>query len=82
MLFDRGQSLIRDHLKKGVIYWMCPFSKDYRCMIYNTRPSICRNFHCDEPEISKENRDSYRKESKTIGTLFHIMEIIKDDRRG
>jgi Fe-S-cluster containining protein len=82
MIFDRGQALIRDHLKKGVIYWLCPFSKNYRCTIYNTRPSICRTFHCDEPEMSKEYRDSYRKESKTIGTLFSIMEIIKQDRKG
>jgi hypothetical protein len=35
MLFNQGQKIIKDHLKKGVLYWMSPFSINYRCKIYN-----------------------------------------------
>lgn len=47
-IYDRGISLIKKHWEKGTIYWMCPFSKNKRCLIYNTRPLICRQFHCKE----------------------------------
>lgn len=82
MLFNQGIELILSHLKNGVIYWICPFSINYRCKIYNTRPNICRMFHCDEPELSKMHRNTYDIKSHTIGDLFHIQEIVRQIKQG
>lgn len=70
-LYSYGVNLIIEHLRNNSIYWMCPFSHNKRCMIYNKRPAICKNFHCDSnPETNRDFRNSYIGQNHFIVDLF------------
>lgn len=70
-LYQQGLVTIHKYLKQGTVYWMCPFSHGKRCRIYSKRPQMCRQFHCDESEKSREFRDSmYPTGSHIIAELF------------
>lgn len=58
--------------EKGITSIMCPFSlPSKRCAIYNKRPAICRDFHCDTELHSKFNKhDYFFSDNKTIRALF------------
>lgn len=42
--------------------WTCPFRSEVerKCLIYEVRPAICRDFRCDKPAKQiKANKDMY-----------------------
>ena len=42
--------------------WTCPFrsEKERKCLIYEVRPAICRDFRCDKPAKQiKANKNMY-----------------------
>mgnify|MGYP002802521453 FL=1 len=42
--------------------WTCPFrsEKERKCLIYEVRPAICRDFRCDKPAKQiKADKDMY-----------------------
>ena len=50
-LYSSGIEIILNHIKHNTVYWMCPFSRNKRCTIYNKRPVICQHFHCDSSAL-------------------------------
>lgn len=76
-LFNIGKNKIKKHLRKGVIYMMCPLTNDEnkKCSIYDMRPEICKLYHC-----SKELKGDYDKRKKEIESNPHkmILELFID----
>ena len=47
LIKDRLQE-IKENFDKGIADFTCPFiNKSGGCLIYNDRPFICKNFHCN-----------------------------------
>lgn len=60
---SKGKNLFKECMKKHIekevknnaINLTCPFSsKTKRCLIYNIRPRVCKEFHCS-PTLNKLN---------------------------
>jgi hypothetical protein len=68
-IYKDGVQLFEEYLNKGTFYCMCLFSDPItkKCKIYDTRPSICRDFHCS----SKLNKARINiQDFHLIGELF------------
>ena len=76
----------REIFKQGVTRWveigmrsnsfnmMCPFiSKTKRCLIYQIRPRICKEFHCS-PSLNKLDKSSV--ENSKHYTIYDIVKTI------
>ncbi|MGL4774522.1 MAG: YkgJ family cysteine cluster protein [Clostridium sp.] len=68
------QEAKRKHKAKAIKYrsinFMCPFSsKTRKCMIYNLRPKVCRDFHCKE-SLNKLKKEHRIATGYVIGDLF------------
>jgi Fe-S-cluster containining protein len=75
-IYNSGLKLIIDHAKHNTLYYMCPFSINKRCSIYNKRPEICRAFHCS----AELNDNNYIKdETKEHCTIYDLWK--KDVRK-
>lgn len=49
--------------------WTCPFrsEKERKCMIYEVRPAICRDFRCDKPAKKiKAKKDMYHGKYQVV----------------
>ena len=57
-IFAQGlNNWLESSYKHNSINLMCPFiSKNKRCLIYNKRPRVCREFHCSE-SLNKLNKE-------------------------
>lgn len=73
--------LAQKHREKGkkvkAINFMCPFtSKGRKCLIYNIRPQICKDFHC-KPQLNKPNhlKEYHIEPHKTINDIFKHFKI-------
>lgn len=53
--------------------WTCPFrsERERKCLIYEVRPAICRDFQCDKP----------RKKIKADKALYHGRFSVVDMRK-
>lgn len=76
----------REIFKQGVTRWveisrklnsfnmMCPFiSKTKRCLIYQIRPKVCKEFHCS-PSLNKLDKSSI--ENSEHFTIYDIVKAI------
>ena len=55
---------------KPVMDWMCPFLDDtkpnHKCTIYEVRPLICREFHCDNWYKTDRDNIIYRSKLRSV----------------
>lgn len=77
-IYIRAKKLISKYYESRTVYWLCPFSSDRRkCLIYEKRPQICRDFHCSK-ELSV-NYDKSVYESSEHYSMYMLFKPIFDE---
>lgn len=74
-----------NRLTNNSISEQCPFCKDNKCLVYEVRPFVCKDFKCDHKNW-KQRRDFYGKRAyfngvkkQKIKHFATLQELIYDD---
>lgn len=79
-ILKRARNKVKRHLRQNSIYFFCPFTDDEtkKCSIYNIRPKICKEFHCNRELYRKYKEfkeDNYTDGEKSLNLYYFFEDI-------